>query len=284
MSVFTEKAREFIESGNYNVYHLTEIRDGVSETISFRKSNPCQNSYSVAKAFVVTALGVLYDKGLLSTDEKVTDILRNYLPAGMDERWELTTVDMALKHKIGLPGSFLDIDVYSTYDFGKDFLSYMLSYPLEYTPGEESKYTDGAFYLLGRIVEEKAGMDLLKFMWKELFFDMEVQEAAWSTCPLGHPMGATGLYIRSCDMAKLGQLYLDRGVYNGKRLLSEDWTDIVVSRGYELKKTGKGISYGKGGMRGQMLLVVPEKNSAIAWHACQSSDIKKEIIDLCYSC
>ncbi|MBQ2826703.1 MAG: beta-lactamase family protein [Clostridia bacterium] len=282
MSIFMDKVKSFIEEKNYNVYHFSAIINGEAENLHFGKSNPCQNSYSVAKAFVVTAVGLLYDKGLLSTDEKVTDILRKYLPKDMDERWELTTVHMALKHKIGLPGGFLDIDCIDANEFGRDYLGYMLSHPLEYTPGEASKYTDGAYYLLARIVEEKAGMNITDFMWKEMFFDLGFREVAWSVCPMGHPMGATGLYVRSEDTVKLGQIYLEGGTYKGKRYISKEWADIVPERGYELSRTGRGLSFAKGGMRGQQLLVIPEKNMAVAWHACMSSEIKREIIDLCY--
>ncbi|MBR6558674.1 MAG: beta-lactamase family protein [Clostridia bacterium] len=283
MSIFMDKVKSFIDENDYNVHHFSAIINGEAENIhSIRRSNPCQNSYSMAKAFVVTAIGMLYDKGLLSTDEKVTDILKDYLPADMDERWNLTTVHMALKHKIGLPGGFLDIDCIDANEFGYDYLSYMLSHPLAYTPGEGSKYTDGAYYLLGRIVEEKSGMSLTQFMWRELFFGIGAREIAWSECPMGHAMGATGLYIRSEDAVKLGQIYLEGGTYKGKRYLSENWVNTVLEKEYELHKTGCGLSYGKGGMRGQMLLVVPEKNMSVAWHACMSSEIKKDIIELCY--
>ena len=274
MSKLTDAISQFVTENNYNVYHYTEITEDVAETIHFNKSNPCQNSYSAAKAFVVTAIGMLVDAGMLSTDEKVTDILKKYLPEEMDERWHNATVHMALKHELGLPGGFLDIDVHSTYEFGYDFLKYMLSYPLDCTPGEKSKYTDGAYYLLGRIVEEKTGRNLTEFMWEKLFFPLEFQEVAWSVCPMGHPMGATGLYIRSCDMAKLAQVYLRGGDYAGKRIISEDWVKTVLDRSYEIKPIGEGRAYGKGGMRGQMMMFVPEKNRAVAWHACFGGERK----------
>ena len=272
MSKLTEAVAEYVEQTHHNILYYTDITDGVSETIHFGESNPCQDSYSVAKAFVVTALGFLVDEGILSTDEKVTEILKNYIPEGMDERWHNTTVHMALKHELGLPGCYLDIDLASTYDYGRDFLKAMLTHPLERNPGEKGVYTDGAYYLLGRIVEEKTGRNLTEFMWEKLFYPLEFQEVAWSVCPLGHPMGATGLYIKSCDMAKLGQLYLQGGEYGGKRILSSDWVKTVLDRGYEIKSMCGGRAYGKGGMCGQMMMIIPEKNRAVAWHAYDERD------------
>ena len=73
MSKLTEAVIKYVEETHFNLLHYTEITNGVVETIHFGKSNPCQDSYSVAKAFVVTAIGMLVDEGMLSTDEKVSD-------------------------------------------------------------------------------------------------------------------------------------------------------------------------------------------------------------------
>ena len=78
-------------------------------------------------------------------------------------------------------------------------------------------------------------------------------------------MGATGLYIRIEDMLKLGRLYLDGGMWNGKRILSQQWVNAVRERGYELKRKDHGEAFGKGGMRGQMLLIIPETGRVAAW-------------------
>ncbi len=272
MSKLTEAVIKYVEETHFNLLHYTEITNGVVETIHFGKSNPCQDSYSVAKAFVVTAIGMLVDEGMLSTDEKVTEILKKYIPEGMDERWNDSTVHMALKHELGLPCCYLDIDLASTYEYGRDFLKAMLTNPLAYTPGERHEYSDGAYYLLARIVEEKTGRNLTEFMWEKLFFPLEFQEVAWSACPMGHPLGASGLYISSCDMVKLAQLYLQGGEYGGKRIISEDWVKTVFDRGYEIKSMFGGRAYGKGGMCGQMMMLIPEKNRAVAWHAYDERD------------
>ena len=68
MSKLTDAVAEYVEKTHHNILYFTDITDGVSETIHFGKSNPCQDSYSVAKAFTVTAIGILYDKGLLTLD------------------------------------------------------------------------------------------------------------------------------------------------------------------------------------------------------------------------
>ena len=265
---------ELMRLGDKGAFALAEWHDGKLEDLTLVKTNPCQDVYSVAKAYVVTAVGLLVDRGLLSVDEVVTDILADEIPTGCQPVWYRTTVDMLLLHKVGLPSGFLDIDCYDSRNFGEDYLSYTLTYPTpeDYEP-EKSTYTDAAFYVLSRIVEKRAGEPLDTLLWRELLFPTGCREAAFSRCPKGHPMGATGLYIRVSEVAKLGSIYLNGGVYGNRRILSESWVETVLSRGYELKPKRNGRAYGKGGMRGQMLLILPEQKRVLAWQGYGSADL-----------
>ena len=243
-------------------------------------TNACQNSYSVAKAFVVTAIGILYDRGLIKPEDRITEILREECPADVDPRWHEITVHDALLHRLGLPGGFLDIDTHKAEEFGHDYLTYMFRYPFDHEPRIQRSYTDGAYYMLARIVEKKAGMPIDNFLWDTLFYPLGFQEMAWSRCPMGHPMGATGLYIRTVDMVKLGQVYLNGGTYGDTRIISEEWVKLTLENGYELNKM-KENSYGKGGMNGQQLWVFPEKNHVIAWHGHHrhNADLHQWVLD-----
>ena len=222
----------------------------------------------MAKAYTVTAVGLLVDRGLLSLEETITQVLKDALPEHCQSIWYSTTIDMLLRHQVALPEGHGDIDCQDASAWGDDYLTYILTWPIDPQAEPAYCYTDSAFYLLGRAVEARAGMPLDNFLWKELFLPFKCREAAWSHCPQGHAMGATGLYIRVEDMLKLGRLYLDGGLWQGQRLLSQQWVDTVRSRGYELKPTGTGLSFGKGGMRGQMLLIIPETNRVAAWQGC----------------
>ena len=275
MSQFTKDFEAFIREQGFNVFGFAEICDGKSEYVAIKPGNPCQDSYSVAKAFVVTAVGLLYDRKMLELNERFVDIFPEELPEKMDPRWGKATIHDALTHRLGLPSGFLDIDVYSVYDYGPYLLKACFKEPLQAEPGGAYCYTDAAFYLLARVVEKKTGEALDTFLWRELFYKLRVREAAWSRCPQGHVIGATGLYIRTEDMAKLGQLYLQDGCWNGKWILSKEWCDLVRERGYELKPVAEGSSvYGKGGMCGQHLLILPDTNRVVAWHAFDNSSNK----------
>ena len=272
MTPFLTAFSEFIQTQPFRIIRLAEVRgDGEISTFEMTEANPCQDTYSVAKTFTMTAVGLLWDRGLLSLDEKLADLFRDEISPEtekkMDPRWNAVTVEHALTHRLGLPGGFLDIDVYDANDFGDDYLAYTLTYPLAYTPGEDARYSDGAFYLLSRAAAKKAGTTMDKFLWRELFYPLGFREMAWSACPKGHPMGATGLYIRAEDMVKLGQIYLSGGLYRGKRILSEEWTRMAMEKEFALDWDGEHRVCFKGGMFGQKLMIVPGQRRAAALQA-----------------
>lgn len=266
MSAFLTDFETQIRKHNLNLFSAGEmLSDCIPHVQHFTENNPCQDVYSVAKAFTVTAVGLLVNRGLLSVEETITDVLKDELPKNCEPVWYSTTLDMLLRHQVALPGGFLDIDCEDASAWGDDYLQYILTWPIPAAAEPAYCYTDAAFYLLSRAVEARAGMPLDDFLWKELFLPFQCREAAWSHCPKGHAMGATGLYIRTEDMLKLGRLYLDGGIWQGQRILSREWVDTVRTRGYELNRVGIGDAFGKGGMRGQMLLILPETDRVAAW-------------------
>jgi len=257
-----------LEAG-LNVYFIAEgDRDGNIRLERHVPANPCCNCYSVAKAFTVTAVGMLYDRGLLTPERKVVDILGDKFPANADPKWQAVTVHHLLLHQAGFADSgLLDIDCDDASAYGtRDYLSLVLSAPLATMPGTERKYTDAAYYLLSRIVERVSGTDLADLLRPVLMDTMGFKEYAWSVCPQGYAMGATGLYLRTEDMVKLGILYLNKGLWKETRVISEKWVDLVLENGYEFKDQGNGW-FGKGGMNGQMLTFHREKGLAVAWHS-----------------
>ena len=263
---FLKEFKNFISENGFNVYDISVISGSLSASETVTEANPCQNSYSVAKAFCVHAVGILYDRGVIDLKEKITDILKDDIYYSYDKRWDNVTVHDAMSHKIGLKEGFLDIDCFDATEFGKDYLKYILETPFEIEPCTKYVYTDAAYYLVARIVEKKTGEPLDKFLYKELFYPAKFREVAWTKCPLGHVIGATGLYIRSEDAVKLPAIYSGQGIYNGRRYVSEDWVKIVEENNYEFSPVEDTGWRSKGGMRGQMVMYSRDKNIAVAWH------------------
>ena len=84
-----------------NVFAIAEYHSGALSHKQLQRSNPCQNVYSIAKTYIVSAIGLLVDRGLLSTNELLTDILADELPESLHPIWKRTTVEMLLLHRVG---------------------------------------------------------------------------------------------------------------------------------------------------------------------------------------
>lgn len=265
MSRFLEDFAKFIRDHDGRVFTIAEITgDNDPEKIEIQENNACQNVYSVSKIYTVTAIGILCDRGLLRTDNTVTDILKDECPVGYDLYWDHTTIDMLMRHRIGFPGGF-DTDVHDASKYDPEYLKEIMLKRWVCPPDTERRYEDAGYYVLSRIVNKVTGKPLFAFCWENIFQPLGFREAAWSCCPQGHAIGATGLYIRVEDMIKLGAVYLNEGVYKGKRIVSADWVKTVLERQYEFAPNGIRDSYNKGGMNGQNLLVIPCENRVVGW-------------------
>lgn len=272
---------QIIRERGWDIYRIARVsEDGAVEEVTLRKGNRCTNVYSIAKAFCVAAAGVLYDEGNWSPDEKILSVLGDETDCIPAAGWGDVTLDHLLRHRCGMPGGFLDIDAEDPSAFGRDYLSYALSQPLLCPPDTQRSYSDGAYYLIGRAVEKKAGMPLDLFLRERIMEPLGFGEVAWSRCPQGHAMGATGLYLRAGDTVKLGGLWLKGGLWKGERLLSREWIDLTLERGYEFNPVGSRGAYGKGGMYGQMLLVLPHEGCALAWQG-HDGEAKSELCAIC---
>ncbi len=268
MSLFLHDFSAWLDQRPNHVHRIAEIHQGEDIAVMERlPATPCQNLYSVAKAYTVTAIGLLWDRGLLSLEETIPQALGRLCPLTYNPLWDKCTVHQLLKHHVGLPQGCLDIDCLVAAQFGRDYLAYAMNHPLLPDHGTVRRYTDAAYYILSCIVENRAGLALDTFLWKELFFPLSFRDAAWSHCPMGHTMGATGLFLRIEDMIKLGAVYLNGGSWQGQRLLSPKWVQTVIENEYEFAQLDGGKAYGKGGMLGQMLMVIPSENRVVAWQA-----------------
>ncbi len=256
------------------VFSICEICDGESETAVIRENIRCHNAYSIAKLFTCTTLGILEDQGKLDIDEKIYPILQDKFPEGFDPKWRDVKLSDVIRHRTGFgPNSNpLDIDAVDASTWNRDFLNIVLSQKLEYEPGTEYHYTDATFYLAARVATAKVGESLDKIMIRELLEPLEFAEYAFSADPEGYPIAATGLYTSTEDMAKLGLLYVQDGVYKGKRILSKRFVDEAFERTFELYPLGdEGVAFGKGGMNGQMLYMNRKTKRVVAIHSYRAN-------------
>ena len=269
-----------VEAMNLNLYDIALYTEKGIQTHRFWPSNRCNDSYSVAKAFVVTAIGLLWEEGKLNVTNSLYEFFREDFPREADPGWRLTTVEHAMTHRLGFDKGFLDIDQEDVRGYSSDdYLQLVLSHPLAYMPGLYHQYSDAAYYLLSRLVGRVAGENIDSLLYRKIFLPMGFREIAWSRCPHGYPIAATGLYISAEDMVKLGALYLNGGVWEGRRLLSQEWVEKTIANEYEFHAMAPNGLIGKGGLYGQAVVFCREKGFAAAWHGYEQSERIKQLID-----
>lgn len=268
MSKFLSALSEFLDTQPFDIIRAAEIYNGGDPEVLERiPGNRCQDVYSSAKAFTMSAVGILCGRGLMTVNDRITDILADEIAPYrdmIDPRWDKVTVETAIKYRAGQPGGFLDIDCLDANEWGEDHLKYMMTSPLAYDPGAEERYNDGVYYLLGRVAEKISGIPADTFLWREMLYPMGFSEAAFSHCPQGHIIGGSGLYISGADYAKFGELYRRGGEWKGKRILTEEWVKTVLEKEYTFDWDETHTVYFKGGMYGQKIMVCPARKRVLA--------------------
>lgn len=233
-----------------------------------------QDYYSVAKAFITAGVLKLFDQGKLTPEDRICPILKKYLPEKYDPNWEKVRVRDCITHRMGIERGFLDIDCENQLDFGDDWLRYSFSeIAVTHTPGVDYQYSDGAFYILGRIIEQISGTEASAFIAEHITLPMEFRDNAWTKCPQGHAVGGSGFFAAAEDAVKLPWLYVSGGEYRGRRILSEKTIALALANDFGLARDRERDIYSKGGMYGQIVLAHREKRLAVSWHSFDEDGI-----------
>ena len=173
-------------------------------------------TFSACKSVVSLAVGLLVDEGRLSVDEQVADIFDSEGSAGLRRLKGMTVEDLLTMRSAAL---FTEAEALTETDWVRRFLSSTL----KGDPGTEFAYNSLNTYMLSAIVRRRSGQGLTEFLRQRLFAPMGITDVLWEKCPMGVEKGGWGLYIRAEDLAKLGQLVLNGGIWQGRRLISGEY-------------------------------------------------------------
>ena len=233
--------------------------------------------FSLSKSFTSTAIGLLVAEGRLSVDDRVLDFFPDEAPANPDERLRGLRVRHLLTMTTGhdpdptgvVRQAGLQPDQPS---WAKSFLAQ----PLVHEPGTHFVYNSLATYMLSAIAQRITGERLIQYLQPRLFAPLGIAGATWETSPQGIDTGGWGLSIKTRDIARFGQLYLQRGVWQGERLLPEAWIAEATSAqvpngpsanpeweqgyGYQFWRCRHGAYRGDGAF-GQFCVVLPEEDA-----------------------
>ena len=227
-----------IESKKLNVHSLMVVRHGqvVAEGWWAPYAPDLKHTlYSLSKSFTSTAVGMAVDDKKLTVDDKVISFFPNDLPATVSSNLAAMRVKDLLTMNTGHTK-----DTTPALREGTDanWVKAFLAQPVEREPGTIFTYNSGATYMLSAIVQKLTGQPVLEYLKPRLFGPLGIEGADWEVSPQGICTGGWGLRLKTEDIAKFGQLYLQKGVWNGKQLVSKEWVQDATRR--EVQSAGGG--------------------------------------------
>ena len=229
-------------------------------------------THSMCKSITGMAIGLLVEEGKLSLDENIYDIFQKNLNPFTKIFRPKITVENLLTMTSGV--TFNESGIIS----GNDWLTSYINSSITGTPGESFQYNSLNTYVLSAIVTERTGLTLTEYLEPRLFTPLGITRYFWETCPKGITKGGWGLFLCTEDMAKLGQLYLQKGKWQGQQIIPEFWVEVSTAKhkesvegtfgyGYQLWMESRPGSFEFNGMLGQNVIVYPDMNVVIVTNA-----------------
>lgn len=242
--------------------------------------------HSVSKSFTATAVGMAVDDGLLKVTDKLVDFFPDKLPEEVSDNLKAVTVHDLLTMNCGQ-------ETEARFRGSDDWAASFLAHPFVHEPGTWYCYNSLGTYMLSAIVQQLTGQKVLDYLTPRLFEPLHIEIPAWEESPQGINAGGWGLQLKTEDMAKFGQLFLQKGVWNGKRLISEAWVEeaskyqvpsvpagtrpdqaaqrgltpenctFMLGYGYQMWRCPDN-AYRADGARGQYIMIIPDSDAVIA--------------------
>ena len=229
---------------------------------------------SVTKSVMTTLIGIAVDQGKLQLDQKVVSFFPHRSIANLDERKKSMTILDLVSMRNGMESKCFHGDE-PTLDAMRsttDWVQEALDRKMVYDPGTHFCYDSPGMHLLSAILQETTGQTALEFAQQYLFGPLGIRDVVWLTDPQGYTYGWGDLHLKPEDAAKLGYLWLNRGVWNGQQIVSASWVSASVQA--HSRMVGNEYGYGYGwwvtsfdfyamGRGGQYIHVMPSTNTIV---------------------
>lgn len=273
--LFAALLRELDASKDTDMHHFMALRHGkvICECNFAPYSKGMWHiTHSMCKSITGMAIGMLIEEGKLKLNENIYDIFSDHMNAFSKIFRPVITVENLLTMTSGV--TFNESGIVS----GNDWLGSFLNASVNGKPGTEFQYNSLNTYVLSAIVTKRTGETLTEYLTPRLFGPLGITKYYWETCPKGITKGGWGLFLCAEDMAKLGQLYLQKGKWNGQQLVSEYWIEISTARhlktqndtygyGYQLWMEQRPGSFEYNGMLGQNVIIYPDMDMVLVTNA-----------------
>lgn len=231
------------EDKTLNMHSITVVRNGrvlCEATFGAQKNNIWKYTFSACKSVTSLAIGILIDEGLLGLKDRVADIFPKEAGAIGKMKLKDLTVEALLTMRSGV--FFTELDSVSEANWLKGFFNA----PIKGEVGKTFRYNSLNTYILSAIVVQKTGETLSDFLQERLFTPLAIgrEDWYWEPCPQGIEKGGWGLYIRPDDLSKIAQLVMQKGVWNGTRIISEEYITAATSAQVEVLSESTRFDYG----------------------------------------
>lgn len=233
--------------------------------------------FSLSKSFTSTAVGLAVADGLLTVDDPVL----SFFPEDAPKKVSRNLAAMRVRHLLSMStGHAQDTTEFMFRRRDGNWVKAFLARPVTYKPGTHFLYNTGASYILSAIVQKLTGRTILDYLGERIFAPLGIEGATWGTCPRGINLGGFGLNVKTEDIAKFGQLYLQKGQWNGAQLLPEAWVEEATRShsdnsaneapdwkqgyGYQFWRCQPQNVYRGDGAFGQYCIVMPNQDAVVA--------------------
>jgi CubicO group peptidase (beta-lactamase class C family) len=229
--------------------------------------------YSLSKSFTSTAVGLAAAEGKLSLDDPVLKFFPDEAPAEPSGNLKAMRVRDLIRMSTGHQAE--PALASSKQPWVKTFLAQ----PVPHKPGTHFLYNTAATYTLSAIVQKATGETVLAYLGPRLFGPLGIEGPTWGTSPQGVTLGGYGLNVRTEDIARFGQLYLQKGLWHGRQLVPREWVEAATALqtangsnprsdweqgyGYQFWRCRHGAYRGDGAF-GQFCIVMPQQDAVVA--------------------
>jgi CubicO group peptidase (beta-lactamase class C family) len=266
-----------IQEKDYDIHSVHVMRNGyMVADVYFYPFSPDRRHqlHSCTKSIISTLVGIAIDEGYIdSVDQPVLDFFPERTAANLDANKKAMTLEHLLTMTSGLECQDSYLYQWSGLNQMKesdDWVQFMIDIPMVEEPGTRFEYCNGASFLLSAIIQQTTGMNTLDFAHEHLFGPLGIYDVTWQSNPQGIALGWGELHMQPHDMAKIGHLYLNKGMWDGEQVISSEWIEKSTSKqinastlldhyGYQWWIDDSGI-YTALGAWGQYIMVTPEKN------------------------
>ena len=269
-AVLLKKMFAKIDKQGRNIDSIVVVRNGYIVTEKYYspyEQDTLHEVYSITKSVVSALIGIAIHQGYING---VDDLVLDYFPERTFQNDNPLKRSITLEHLLTMSsGLEWDIDEMVA---SRDWVQYVLDQPMYFEPGTAFHYNSGNTHVLSAILQKTSSLSAYEFAQQHLFEPLGINDISWQEDILGISKGGWGMKMRPRDMAKLGYLYLNQGMWDGMQIIPTEWITASTKRyiqvpeplepwdlymGYSWWLHEDGL-YAAHGMKGQFIYVIPE--------------------------